>query len=77
MTNYARLSWQLSTALALQLGGFPSQNSPKRASELWLFCLQLEVMINTNIRLSLNFAEPKRKSFIKKIKDSTTQSTLN
>lgn len=41
------------------------------------FCLQLEAMIDTNIRLSLNFAEPRRKSFIKKIEESPTRYTLN
>lgn len=60
MKNYSGLG-------ASQLGRFFSvQTNPKRAAELWLFCLQLEATIDTNIRLSLNFAEPRRKSFIKK-----------
>lgn len=68
----------LGVALALPLGRFPfTQANPKRAAELWLFGLQLEATIDTNIRLSLNFAEPRRKSFIKKIKELPTQYTLN
>lgn len=67
----------LAQLLPCSLEVFLHKTTPKRATELWLFCLQLEATIDTNIRLSLNFAEPRRKSFIKKIKDPTTQSTLN